>query len=394
MRHSGERSLNWCIDSPGFGGAEIDLVRTIRMLGCVGSLHYADTIASELGREARSVVKIHNSLARGNSIWSFPRGFFKALMFAKRDPDALFVLWCHHLDSNRWLQLALALSRRDYMLIEKAVPANRSDLRKSRLTIPLKKFAIGRAKAVVLNADGQKGHYPDVLGLQSHSKLCVIKNSRPVGYIQKRVRVFRSRAGLRGSLGLSEEAWVVVCVARLSEEKGVGDLIAAFRLCIKVTPRMQLVLVGDGERRKEYEALASDLPRNAIRFVGHVKDITPFLAAADAFALPSLHEGLPGALIEAMAAELPCVASHIPGVLDLIDDGVTGLTVPVKDPAKLCESLLRLRSGPDFARRLASNAFELVMRSFNEDTERSAWAELLGIPIDANRSALAASNSA
>ena len=112
-------------------------------------------------------------------------------------------------------------------------------------------------------------------------------------------------------------------------------------------------------------------------FTGHQADPWPWLAAADVFVLPSLSEGLPGALIEAMAAGLPCVTTDIPGNRELVKHGQTGLLVPAQDPTALASALRTLLNSSAEAQRLAMAGHAHVQQHYNEASEVLLWKQLL-----------------
>jgi glycosyltransferase involved in cell wall biosynthesis len=177
---------------------------------------------------------------------------------------------------------------------------------------------------------------------------------------------------LRAKLGLPN-APVILSVARLSAQKRLANLIEAIREVQTGTSPPVLVLVGDGPDRPELERLAREcIPGRAI-FTGYQADPISWLAAADVFALPSACEGLPGALIEAMAAGLPCVATDIPGNRDLIRHEITGLLVPVDSTDGLASAITRVLSDRDLAERLARSGQDLVFAEFDEGREFQAW---------------------
>jgi glycosyltransferase involved in cell wall biosynthesis len=97
------------------------------------------------------------------------------------------------------------------------------------------------------------------------------------------------------------------------------------------------------------------------------------LALSDIFVLPSLAEGLPGALIEAMAAGLPCIASDIPGNRELVLDGQTGLTFRGGDAVALAEAILRLLSDGDLARSCGEAAWRWALEGYDQRQEEAAW---------------------
>jgi glycosyltransferase involved in cell wall biosynthesis len=98
--------------------------------------------------------------------------------------------------------------------------------------------------------------------------------------------------------------------------------------------------------------------------VGPVSDPAAYLRAADVFVLPSVAEGMSNSLLEAMATGLPCIASKIGGNVDLLEDGPSGLLVPLNDPQGWAEAILRLLDDPEFARSLGQEALRRVESEF------------------------------
>jgi glycosyltransferase involved in cell wall biosynthesis len=101
-----------------------------------------------------------------------------------------------------------------------------------------------------------------------------------------------------------------------------------------------------------------------VHFVGHQEDILPWLAALDVFVLSSDWEGMSNALLEAMAAGLPVVATAVGGTPEVVVDGVTGLLVPPHDPISLAEAIVRLLDAPDLRRQMGQAGRERVKKSF------------------------------
>jgi len=118
------------------------------------------------------------------------------------------------------------------------------------------------------------------------------------------------------------EGPVVVFTGRLIKAKGLLELLEAWPLLLREVPRAHLVLVGDGTDREALRARARALGvAERVHLAGWVEDVVPFLWAADAFALPSHTEGMPNGLLEAMATGLPCVATSVAAVPDVLRDG-------------------------------------------------------------------------
>jgi glycosyltransferase involved in cell wall biosynthesis len=167
---------------------------------------------------------------------------------------------------------------------------------------------------------------------------------------------------LRASLLDGRPDRLVLTPARLHPQKGHTFLIAA----AAKTPGATFVFAGDGPLRQELEAQARE-QRVGDRcvFLGERTDIPELLAAADLVVLPSLFEGLPVSVLEAMAAERPVIATAIGGTDEAITTDVTGLLVPPRDPAALAAAIGRLLSDTALAQRLARAGRARVERSFS-----------------------------
>ena len=139
-------------------------------------------------------------------------------------------------------------------------------------------------------------------------------------------------------------------------------LIKAFADVSKNFPDYKLVIYGDGSRKDEYIKLAESLGvAEKVSFPGYVTDIGGKIADASLFVLSSDYEGMPNALMEAMALGLPCISTDCPcgGPRFLIKDGVNGLLVPVGDREALGEAMRKILDSPFFALSCASNAQDI-----------------------------------
>jgi glycosyltransferase involved in cell wall biosynthesis len=186
-----------------------------------------------------------------------------------------------------------------------------------------------------------------------------------------------AKAVPRATFGWKDDDLIIGCIGRLEPEKGQTVLLQAFDGLHRRHPRTRLLLVGDGGERARLERTAASLRFNgAIRFVGTREDVPELLATCDIVALPSFHEGLPMALLEAMAAGRPVVASAVGGVPHLIRDGETGVLVAPGDHAALQEALGRLAEDEATRRRLAASAMRLVEERFGFDRTLQRYEEL------------------
>jgi glycosyltransferase involved in cell wall biosynthesis len=185
-------------------------------------------------------------------------------------------------------------------------------------------------------------------GVASHKVVTIYNGIDPFPAVPS-----ETMAQLRHNLGLPPTAAVAISVSRLHPQKGHADLLRAWQQVTAVYPDAHLLIVGDGERRSELEKMAAKQPH--IHFTGQRDDVPHLLAVSDLLVLPSLWEGLPNVVLEAMSAGLPVVATAVGGTPELVIDGETGLLVPPRDPASLAQAILTLLTDPDLAQRLGEN---------------------------------------
>lgn len=177
------------------------------------------------------------------------------------------------------------------------------------------------------------------------------------------------RAELRLQLGIPSTSLIVGCVARLTPEKGHCHLLRAFAsLKGKSSRPMALLLLGDGEESKDLKDLCRQLEiADQVFFLGHREDVPALLAEMDLFVLPSLSEGLPMALLEAMAAGVPVVATAVGGVPEALDQGRAGLLVPSADPGALATAMARLAENADERHALARSGRHRIAAAYSRE---------------------------
>jgi glycosyltransferase involved in cell wall biosynthesis len=160
----------------------------------------------------------------------------------------------------------------------------------------------------------------------------------------------------------------ILTVANLRAEKAHQVLLAAAAELRPRHPYLRYLIAGDGPRLAELKKLASSLGLDTqVSFLGHREDVPALLADADVFVLPSRSEAFPNGAIEAMAAGLPVIASRVGGLLDLIDEGRTGLLVEPDDPAALAAAIESLVLSPVRAEMLGASARDEVTRRYSFD---------------------------
>jgi glycosyltransferase involved in cell wall biosynthesis len=170
------------------------------------------------------------------------------------------------------------------------------------------------------------------------------------------VRAFGSRNGAeaRQRLGVSSNAYLVGTVGRLELQKGHVVLLQAMRQLITKYPEARALIVGGGSQEGTLRRLADDLGlSDRVMFAGVRRDTPDVLSALDVFVLPSLWEGIPLALLEAMATALPVVATRVGGVPEIISDRSTGILIDPGDPDQLVAAIMHCRDDRQSATRMA-----------------------------------------
>lgn len=165
--------------------------------------------------------------------------------------------------------------------------------------------------------------------------------------------------------------------ARLSPQKGLDVLIEAAARVVRQEPRARFVIGGEGPERPRLEEMirARGLADRVV-LPGFVDDVPGFLADLDVYVLSSRYEGLPLAVLEAMAAGLPVVATDVGGVREAVVDGQTGVLVPAGDPVALAGAILELLRDPDRARALGRAGRQRAEAEFDAELMASRVTEL------------------
>ena len=164
------------------------------------------------------------------------------------------------------------------------------------------------------------------------------------------------------------EEKLIVSVGRFAPEKGHRYLIEALNLLNEKGVAWRCTFLGEGELAAELHALTAEYGLSErVAFPGFCEDVFSVLLTADVFVLPSLHESSPNALIEAMGLGMPCIASDVGGIVDLIEDQKSGIRVPPQDPTALATALHQVLTEPDFASELGRNARATIQQKFDSN---------------------------
>ncbi len=220
----------------------------------------------------------------------------------------------------------------------------------------LNRWTIGLVDRVIAVSANVRDFYTTHVGLPAE-KLVTIYNG-----VELPPEPLPSRREARTELGLPLDGPVIGAVSRLDPVKGVDVLLRAFASI----EGAHLAIIGDGPERTALEALAEHLGvADRIHWAGHRCNVLRLLPALDLFVQPSLHEGLPNAVLEAMAAGLPVVATAVGGTPEVVVGGITGLLVPPNDTNALAEAIATLLRDPDLRRRMGRAGQERVRCRFS-----------------------------
>lgn len=169
----------------------------------------------------------------------------------------------------------------------------------------------------------------------------------------------------------------ILCVASLSPKKGHTVLLDAFALVRQKLPQARLLLAGEGSLRERLEWRAREMGlAESAEFLGHRADIGTVFAMADVAVLTSAEEGMPNALLEAMARGIPAVATDVGGNREVIADGITGLLVPAGDRAAAADALVRVLSDRSLRRTMGEAGQERARERFSMTAMLDAYARL------------------
>ena len=173
---------------------------------------------------------------------------------------------------------------------------------------------------------------------------------------------------LREELGLSASAPLIGTVAIMRGKKGHTDILDAVPAVLERFPEAHFVFAGDGPQTANLiERIKAEGLEKQVHLLGLRRDVTNVLASLDVFVLPTHQEALGTAFIEAGAMALPAVATNVDGVPEVVQDGYTGLLVPVKDGKAIAEAICHLLADTTFRQRMGENAAEFVRRKFSRE---------------------------
>jgi hypothetical protein len=206
-------------------------------------------------------------------------------------------------------------------------------------------------------------------------RIQVVENGVEVGDLP---RIDAERAArLRADLGLDEDSFVVFNAARVNQQKGQWNLIEAAAKLRAVDGKIRFVIVGEGPLEAELRERARKLGvEDIVRFGGFRDDVDDLLQIVDVFALPSLDEGMPMSLLEAVARRVPVITTDVGDIGRVIADGQSGWIIPVEDAAALAEAIGACRRDPEESARRAGEALRRVEESYSSAAMYGRYAKI------------------
>jgi glycosyltransferase involved in cell wall biosynthesis len=175
----------------------------------------------------------------------------------------------------------------------------------------------------------------------------------------------------------AERGQVVVCVSGLRYEKGIDVLLQAWSAVCRQAPQARLIIVGSGSLKSQLERMAGELGvAGSLEFTGLQGDVPAQLCRGSLAVLPSRWEGMPNAVLEAMACGLPCVATRVSGSEDIVEHGVNGLLVEPEDYRAMAQALLTLLADPLLIQKYGRAARETIEKHYSLERVVDRYVEL------------------
>lgn len=356
---SGERKtrLLWLIDSFNVGGAEslvlpftrhYDRTRYDLVLCCLTSIG-GNPIERQLAAEGVSVVNLGARNLRDVAA-------FRRLLRLVRDGNT-DLIHAHLTYASTWAALVSRLTGVPSVATLHVAPPTRGS---AAIRDRLMRFVLNRwSSSVIMVSDSLRAQYLERGGL-SRSKVVVAHNGIEVERFHGDRKA--ARAKIEREFNIPAAAEVIATVSVLRPGKGIEVLLEAARPIRDQRPRAMFLIIGDGEKRAEWESLASSFGiSDLVRWAGHRSDVSELLPGCDILAHPTLADAFPTVLLEAMAAGLPVVASSVGGIPEIVEPGVTGQLVPPGDPSALAAATVAVlavaESMKEPARRIATTRF-------------------------------------
>ncbi|MGA1864194.1 MAG: glycosyltransferase [bacterium] len=348
-----------------FGGTEASVMRLatgMRQRGFkieICSIKRPGYMARDMMRQGFKVASL--DLPSGIT-WNYPFLFLTGIMRLKKllkevNPD---IIHSFLFQSNLMTAMSRSFIDGEKASIRYISSVRCTEANKSQWRIILDRWALGRSDLVLTVSEAVRNKYLKREKIQQN-RIRVLYHGVEQRFMeeQKKISEFRFK------LGIGEKDEMIGTVARLHKDKDIKILIRAFALALKSRPEIRLLIIGDGPEKNKLKEIALTLGiMDRIIFTGFRPDVLPLIGLLDIFCLTSKEEGFPQSLIEAMALEKPVVVSRVGGVMELIEDGISGILIPPGNPETIGDSILYLLQNPQKARKMGKAAKERVKHGF------------------------------
>ena len=287
--------------------------------------------------------------------WRFDKLFLLYRELRRQKPD---IMHCWMIHSNIIGRLVGRMAR-----VPAIIVSRRSDRNGGQIYTHLNRWLVNWSDGIIAVSESSRQAELAETGISS-DRVVTVPNGLDASMFADKSTA-SERQELRASLGIQDEHLLIGSIGRLTEAKGYPDLIKAFQLVHQELPQSRLMIVGKGKLEAELKTLASELGIiDFVQFPGVRSDIPQLLNTFDTFAFSSHWEGMPNALMEAMAAGVPCVATKVSAAPELIDNGVHGLLVAPNHPAELAEGILKLLNDTALREAVAAAGRERILTKF------------------------------
>jgi len=231
---------------------------------------------------------------------------------------------------------------------------------KKKLYILIEKYTAKFKDYIVNNASSDKKQAIE-LGIKPKKELTLIHNGVDVSRLEKE---FLIREEARKELNLNQSDFVVGAIANFYPPKGLKYLIEAASLLSGKD--IKFIIIGDGEERTLLERIIEEKNlKNNFILKGVIPEAYRYLKAFDIFVLPSVKEGFPWAILEAMSAKVPVIATRVGAVPEIIEDNKNGVLIESGDPQAIADSIIKLSRDENFRNKIAVEGRNTVIEKFN-----------------------------
>ncbi|MFZ1655193.1 MAG: glycosyltransferase [Candidatus Moraniibacteriota bacterium] len=364
---SSKKKILHLIQSLGNGGCENMLLRTLPLLTDefehhVITLRELGELAPRFAENGIPVTTVH-----WNSFFDIP-GYRRLLSEIRQFAPDTVITYLFHADmlGRLYVQKNVSAPVIPFLRTTYNHPRYRIARLFEWLTKPLVRHYLANSEAV-------RDFYVRHIGVAAE-KITVIPNGIDTEYFDH----LAPNPELRESLNVALDDFVIICVANLHLNKGHRYLLEAFELIYAEYSQAKLLLLGDGEERKDIESMIQCLySKESILLLGKRSDVPALLKLSHLFVLPTLFEGQSNAILESMAASVPVITTNIPENQSIIRDSVTGILVPKKDSIAIANAMQRLLSNTTLRKSLADMAHNTIRNHYGLSSIRKSWIAFL-----------------